>query len=402
MTIFNNSVSDVEGVIISFCDIYRLINLSGVNRAAYHLVLSNKEFFKDLFSFQHSILKSYASKLFTTLRTCYSDNCYKVMCKVMKEGVFKCNTPFLKQAIPYLEEKLTSKKEQLEQKIEEEDSLVDIVRNEYKKSEEEIKTLTIMYTHEREIAHRRIAQLTEPLKAVHSREELDKILFLIFNDAELLLAISDEEFINLPDEMLESMDKEHLVQYQEIALTYLSSSELSHKISEKISNNIKLEKQYKILKEKTKKVKKEIQKIDAEIKAVSSGSEAPLKDHRSNLSREGYFALYLEESLQKVSHLTQCMRSIQDLIDHPEKKTTEALEAIRLAINACTHDDKTVIWGNLYLRCANGVIEDAWSEHHFPDFLTELKSQVNNVLMKHQQGVERSEKELEHVEAEEL
>ena len=401
MTIFNNSVPDVEGVITSYCDIYSLFNLSGVNQAA-RLRLSNKDFFKELFFNLHSTLRPHASKLFTTLRSCYPDNCYKVMCKVMQERSFERSNSFLKQAIPYLQAKLSAKKQDSEREIQEIrygnkdcSSLIDTAEMKYKQSEDEVKAVSIQYAYERGNAYNTISKLTKPLEAAHSREELDKILYLIYNNPELILQISEKEISD--SEMLEILDKEHLAQYQEIARVYLLPSQLSHELTTKINNNQILENQYNTLKRKIERAESEIHIIDAEIKVVAAGSGAHLQVHQSNLSREGNLALDLEGATRSVSHLSQCWRSIEDLIDDPAKKTDEALAAIRQAINACTLQDKTDIWRNLYFQCANGVQENEWSEHHFPDFLRELQLQIELVLVKHEQLIERSKKELDNV-----
>ncbi len=60
---------------------------------------------------------------------------------------------------------------------------------------------------------------------------------------------------------------------------------------------------------------------------------------------------------------------------HPNAK--DALRDIRETIDSLKQDPKTGLWKRLYDQCANGAIEDHWSENHFPEYLTELDEIIN-------------------------
>ena len=78
--------------------------------------------------------------------------------------------------------------------------------------------------------------------------------------------------------------------------------------------------------------------------------------------------LYREVGSQKLEleHKLKRLCAIPSiaLIEHED---SPALDKIRMTINACSVGKE--IWETLYQRCAEGKVEDRWSENHFPEFL---------------------------------
>jgi hypothetical protein len=75
-------------------------------------------------------------------------------------------------------------------------------------------------------------------------------------------------------------------------------------------------------------------------------------------------------------YLDKCMILMDEVNQHPEN--LDLLHSIRHFINLCPDFVQTEIWGNLYKRCANGVIEDRWSENHYGEFLPVLKEVIED------------------------
>lgn len=97
--------------------------------------------------------------------------------------------------------------------------------------------------------------------------------------------------------------------------------------------------------------------------------------HHKDLNDELLNAISLENALKTKPYLDECCSLIKSLVIQTQEKTPELLDRIRHLIDMCTDEHEhcgALIWRNLYFTCANGVIEDSWSEKHFQDHLHDL------------------------------
>src|ERR1043165_1487710 len=80
MKIFPILPSDVQKLIISFCDANSLVRLGGVTQQAFRLLPD--EVFGKLYKDLHPQLTPY-DKLFSGLRSIHPSHCWKIICQVM-------------------------------------------------------------------------------------------------------------------------------------------------------------------------------------------------------------------------------------------------------------------------------------------------------------------------------
>ena len=420
MTIFPNSISDADRIIISFCDVGSLVNLSGVNLNAYQ-ALSNNSFFKDLFNFQHPSLEQYKDKLFTKLRSCHPTNCFKIICQALsslrsgvpllqtrvfdkqgdifglhKTNQIRWNSVLVNEALPNIFTNLHSRKSKSEERLKvlcgsyfaDPGSALDIAWKKQKTCQEELEILKAEFKPIDEEYQQRFAQLIEPLKTIHSDWDLRSITHFLSDNGEIFLAQSDEEFRNSP-EAKDGMDINHLPLYRDLARFFLELKEADKPLRSKTKEWEDLSFAYENLENERVILTDTINNIDNELKKDSSEL---LVNHQIALSDEITSAFGLEKALAEHPRLNKCKVLIQKLLDHPEEKTPEALDSIRQMINALTCDDKAYIWGSLYRECANGVHEDRWSENHFQDHLFELKDIVWTAETKYLMQIKAVEK----------
>ncbi len=115
MSVFNNSITDVDYRVANFLTNQDKIVFSGVNRTTYQL-FSNNFYFKLVFQSDHpGLVKSAVFKdkhcVIQYLCDRHPTNCWKVLSCMFQTGIFTFSRSFLNAAIPFEIEKL--KKEQV-------------------------------------------------------------------------------------------------------------------------------------------------------------------------------------------------------------------------------------------------------------------------------------------------
>jgi hypothetical protein len=379
MTIFPGLVPDVEPVIISNCDTNALIQLSGVNKQLRE-IFSNKDFFKNLFETQHKALFENV-EIFKVLRSFHPSNCWKVMSQLMNSNRAKLDFPrrltvsFIEEAVPHFLFQAQSVKQQLTEQMkaicgvyrEDPSSPIVKAKKAYEKCREDLHALE-------EKRVQALNQIHAQLLPVHP-DDAPEIVASITKNLGQFQNISEEEFLNIPEEEQQKMLIEHLPLYRSVAEALLTVHDRAWEISNLKFEMTILSRKYQDLEAEKYYLDRDLATNDSEI---STFLEDPAGKHREVLAQEFYNARALEDRLTDYPLLNECAELLDQLIDDPTQHTPENLNRIRSLINACGYDVKKYIWGRLYFHCANSIIEDEWSEKHFQDHLLTLKSLVNN------------------------
>jgi hypothetical protein len=136
-----------------------------------------------------------------------------------------------------------------------------------------------------------------------------------------------------------------------------------------------------------------LEKINVCIHALDKKNTFQLDDSRDDLKKrfkldttyrmalrgELDFFIGMEENKKDKNALEQCLIALDKVNEHSENPIL--LDSIRQSINSCPYGLRTVVWGTLYERCANGITEDSWSENHYGEFLPDLKDIVESKII---------------------
>ncbi len=385
LTIFPNTPSDIQKVIILKCNPTGLIHLSGVNKEASTL-LSN-EFFKKLHDDQHPYLAVF-DRLFGKLCSYHPLNCWKVVCQVTDpswkgyQGEDKTVSIALRLSPSFVQEansaavlELESEKEKVVKRIKEicgthfEDPLspIDQAWKGYKKNEEEFRLVNQEYS-------QGVEQVGEEFDY-----EFMSILGDIIGDldednfegaAGRFISMSYEEFVEKMDEGRKEKSKEYFLLYQKIA-------QLKLKLRPIWIRRDEFRIQYRALEQRRVECQFRINSTDSRINHFNSNSALI---HMDELTREWNEARNIIENSESKTKLSKCSDLITKLINSPVEQTPEALAEIRSLINACADDHRIDVWNTLYYLSGNGVMEASWAENHFQHHLPELNLAVKRAV----------------------
>jgi TolA-binding protein len=383
VTIFPNTPSDIQKVIILKCNPTGLIKLSGVNREASAL-LSN-EFFKKLYDDQYPNL-AVLDLLFGKLCSYHPSNCWKVVCQVMDpswkgyQGEDKTVSIALRLSPSFVQEaksaavlKLESEKEKDVNRIKEicgthfEDphSPIDQAWKAYKKNEEEFR-----------LVQQEFSQSQGQILIVEApdHDKFTSILAVIEGDldqsnvertVERFISISYEQFVEKIDAGTKEISEEEFLVYQKIAKV----TQLEQKLHAIWIRMEEFRKQYQDLEQERYQGPFHIESTDSLINDYNSNGASI---HMHELTNEWNRARNIIENIESKTQLSKCNDLIMKLISTPVEQTPEAFAEIRSLINASADEYRINIWNNLYKLSGNHVTEDSWAENHFQDHLPML------------------------------
>jgi hypothetical protein len=384
LVVFQDLPSDVQAYIALHCDTNSLLRLSGVNRSAYAF-LSNERFFKDHFFEQHPRLEPY-EKLFTILRSTHPSNCWKVMCQVMDaqwrsnpmKGIAKrVSASFIEEAHPIVVEKLKSQIKEKEEKnkkicgsyFQDSNSPIDRAWKKFKKYEQEFKAADeecqilsqkMREEYALEFKYEQVQMASaQALEIVNSN-----------NNVEGFISSSYEEFMQHTSVETEEISKDQFRLIQKMIKNSFLFDSLYKKACTLRDQQVRFFEVYQHLEAKRRANEVCITITTQKLTDFFSNPQI----HLLELTAEWRMVLGLEADLKSLDSLKKCSDLLQKLIEHPEEQTPENCEEICRLINACNTSCK--IWGRLYDKCANRIIEDGWAEKHFQRFLPELKEIV--------------------------
>lgn len=402
-TIFPNSLSDAENLIVQFLDPRSQVRLSGVSSRAY-TVLSNVPHFQRLFAEQHPLLAK-MDQVFLQLNTYYPECSWKVACCTMVEGPRPFKREFLERAVPSIRadlllerEKIESKKHLVELQLRaicgsyyqdpnspihqawknrvQVERDIDLCTLEWARETQKISDLFNHTLDERffQEPNEGILDIINPYKAQGyvrilskisaSSDPSEKRLVAINRLFSLLQGEKAVEFFSKDIARIQAHPQGHLFdlnlldKYREAATFFLS-----HK--EKITQFHK--KNYLYLENDRQSYKHELKKYSAKLARLDQLFTEACRYNHLNLLSDSFFATKPWGFALHLNHfrctISMCNVHKSNKIDH---------DFLRPAINVLT--EKHLVWETLYHCCAKGVIEESWSEKHFHEFLPELQN----------------------------
>lgn len=393
MTIRNSilpgSSADVDNIIVNLCDGYTLVTWSGVNKKTYS-VLSN-EFFERRFATLYPLFRELKIGVCPTLQACHPANCWKVISCFASDPdndnphghAMTLKVYFQEKGVQIYRASLELSKSKKEAELKEicgsgdEDPHASVNRAQgaCAKASEEI------YNFERLVMARvSEAEMFLPQVGVDDRQQALRIMDWLKNHrstAELFVSYSDEEIINMTDEELElegvkGIDKSLISAYRSLDNVVMPIICVMPSFSEKKLERDRLCDDHTNLINRGEILRFEISALDSKIHATNDAYVCEVQDECRKMNMHIHFTVC-------IPILEECQALIQ-------KEFSEARPPGHLRnqicdlINSLPKQVKTRIWQSLYDKCANGVIEDQWSEMHCHEFLPQLEGLVNDTL----------------------
>ena len=385
MKIFPILPSDVQKLIISFCDAKSLVRFGGVAKEVFGLLTN--EVFNKIYKDLHPALNSY-DKLFSNLRSIHPSNCWKVICQVMDPSwkgyngsiAKSLNPSFLQEAISHTAS-LKSQREATAVKLKEicgsyhqdPNSQIHQAWHEANKNHQEIDSLVHQL---REIVRQMNNLIASKPHIQFTETQVQSIIADVkggLNESNSIikrfLSMSYEEFVKQTELGRNGMSTEHFNLHQEYAKLTLSLNQISQELNIKREQGYTSREKYECLEGERKRLESEIKCVNPYIQFFDSNPE---NAHISHLTSQWATAHAIKETIQTKPHLEKCKTLVQTLLTDPTLSTPETLGAIRNLINACADKSRIAIWGDLYFKCAGGVEEDSWAENHFQQHLPQL------------------------------
>jgi hypothetical protein len=377
-TIFPHTSFDVDKMIIDSCDDDRsLVNFSGVNRKAYH-VLSN-DFFRRRFEALYPFF--IGKNACPTLQVCHPDNCWKVICCICSDRGRWSECPkfklsFKKEGSQIYLSFLNSKKLKKESELaticgsyyQDPTSPIDQAWKAFAKEQKEVKNL-------RDVLQPQEGELEKLLQSLRLDSDVEgkRIRIWLENYGnELFASYSDEEISHLTDVELEEIDRNLIPKYRLLATQIMP---LCKAFQEKSSKESAAGNKYRTLESKRAVLEKRIRALDSSISDVDCAYSSALWIDVLKI-KAGLIQEVCVPILTECKALIKTLQVQGDLVPDPMR------HPICHLINSLPETEKVWIWQTLYDKCANKVIEDQWSEKHWHEFLLQLYLIVEDSLQR--------------------